>query len=943
MASVRNAKANELNAGAELLKAQAAAETVLANAEAALTQAKAELEKANAALVNAKAETEKVQAELLKVQVQLQQVKVEEEKVELLKKQAELEAILAQLEVTKAQAEKDLANIAKQLQNIEAQMEVDAINNAIALLEAQAGMDEYARTLADEEREYLQEIAEKYFALQTEILNAEVKIFKNEIRISELEAGILDPAEVLADDIAEAEAAIARIDYLIAKAEEYKTYTDEEYEDALVIVRAELIDAYNEYYEAYVAFVAAQEEEAAAEDAIEATYYYEFNSYAEAYYLAREYAYVYTKYFPLENGYNYRRVVGYDDENGDFVELYTYTYNDGEYIFDYPEIEAEYEEKGISYPGLYFWTDHYVPGQINVENFKALLNSQVEESEKYTQDLKDDADEIAEGLQEEYQKQLDRFDAQVAEIVAYVEEVAPDFAKADAAEKSAQDAKDIAQADYDAAAQAVAIHIADPAFEAAKYAYDQAKANTADKQGKFDTAHQKTIAAKADSVGFVTGFITKYVTEEGDTKDFATAQFNLDVKIAQLTKAYKDAQVGEAALITAYNTAVTATATAKGKQTVAQATYDAKLSVWRAAYVALQADPTNTSLITAEATAKAALTTAQGELEAANADVTAKEIAEATAKTALDAKQAEIKTAEAELKLYTDDKAMWEKKIADGNAAIAKAQKDEAAAKTALDTAKADEKTAKTALDAAAEADGAEEKAALKAAGKNLEDANTALTKASNAVATLETIHPEYRARVIYLEEDAEDDRKDLEEQLKNLSYPYDGDNMQSYAEYIADIKAAFEDFKNSVEEDIEEIELYENQYRPAYVEAIEAYNEAEIALAEAFFADMYAYSYVKDLEEYRDGLMKCSFVNENGYIVEVAEYIADLEDEKQAIIDNINEQAQAIVDDNIDASIQIARLELKNEQLEAQIEIWMVILNQYAEILNGFFPNVEE
>ena len=123
---VRIAKANELNSLATLNAAKAQAEVIYANAEATLKQAQA-------ALLNAQAETEKVRAELLKVQVQFAEVKVEEEKVELQKKQAELEVLLAQYEKEK----QDWIN---KLNNLIAQAEVDAINNAQKILDAEAAV-----------------------------------------------------------------------------------------------------------------------------------------------------------------------------------------------------------------------------------------------------------------------------------------------------------------------------------------------------------------------------------------------------------------------------------------------------------------------------------------------------------------------------------------------------------------------------------------------------------------------------------------------------------------------------------------------------------------------------------------------------------------------------------------------------------------------------------
>ena len=247
VAQVRIAKANELNSIADLNKAKAQAEVIYANAEATIANAEAKLREANAALVLAQAETEKVRAELLKVQVKLAEVVVDEEKVKLQLLEADLQKHLAEVEVAVAKAEAEKQAWINALENAMAQAEVDAINNAKAILEAEEELEDYLLTLADEKATAADAAAQKYFAALDAVQELQKQQLQTKATKALVEAGAIQVRDAIHfmmdridDEIAESE---DRLAYL----KQYQTMTPEEAKEAMVEARRALNEAYNEY------------------------------------------------------------------------------------------------------------------------------------------------------------------------------------------------------------------------------------------------------------------------------------------------------------------------------------------------------------------------------------------------------------------------------------------------------------------------------------------------------------------------------------------------------------------------------------------------------------------------------------------------------------------------------------------------------------------------
>ena len=226
---VRIAKANELNSLATLNAAKAQAEVIYANAEATLKQAQA-------ALLNAQAETEKVRAELLKVQVQFAEVKVEEEKVELQKKQAELEVLLAQYEKEK----QDWIN---KLNNLIAQAQIDAINNAQKILDAEAAVLAANASKAGV-------AATRYFDALNTVQEYQIKQIAVKAQKVLLETGANTAWKLIDYEIEQIDAEIAENNAIIAALKEKQTMSSEEAEAALTEARIALSEAYTAWKEA---------------------------------------------------------------------------------------------------------------------------------------------------------------------------------------------------------------------------------------------------------------------------------------------------------------------------------------------------------------------------------------------------------------------------------------------------------------------------------------------------------------------------------------------------------------------------------------------------------------------------------------------------------------------------------------------------------------------
>ena len=253
VAQVRNAKANELNSIAELNKAKAQAEVIYANAEATLKNAQAELEKANAALVLAQAETEKVKAQLLAVQVKLAEVKVEEEKVTLQMMQADLESRLAFLEAEKAAAEAAKQAWVNVLNDLLAQAEINAIDNAKELLDAEQKLEDYILTQAGKKADSAKVYSQLYFAALRDVEKAQVKELEAKAARVLVNQGAILAREYIHEEIDAANDTIAMNQAFIDALKEKQTMSPEEAQAALLEARLAAGEAFAAYKEALVA------------------------------------------------------------------------------------------------------------------------------------------------------------------------------------------------------------------------------------------------------------------------------------------------------------------------------------------------------------------------------------------------------------------------------------------------------------------------------------------------------------------------------------------------------------------------------------------------------------------------------------------------------------------------------------------------------------------
>ena len=182
----------------------------------------------------------------------------------------------------------------------------------------------------------------------------------------------------------------------------------------------------------------------------------------------------------------------------------------------------------------------------------------------------------------------------------------------------------------------------------------------------------------------------------------------------------------------------------------------------------------------------------------------------------------------------------------------------------------------------------------------------------------------------------------DAKEAVETLEADYAGTgDPVSYEEYIEGIDEELKEDEELAENFKAIVAKYQEVYRPSFVEAVEAFNAKDEEAKEAYFEYYAAAAYVEYLEDWKDMLVECTFYNENGELVSVEEYIANL----QEYIDGLYEDLQEMVDAfneaydawyyDYDPIYAISRLQLQNEQLETCIAIWEVELEKYEEIIN--------
>jgi hypothetical protein len=945
---VRLAKADQLKAEAALLQAQASAESILANAQAALLQAQADLVKAQAKKVDAETEYQKVLNEIKAIDIQLKQIEVQSAEYDLLMKKAELEAMQAKLKVAIALANKELEKIARDLQAIRAGMEVDAVRQALALAQSEQALQEYLIEQKEEEVEAIMGIAYKYFDLQNQILEMSIAIFQNEIMISSLEAGIVDPAEALAKEIAKAERELARMEVIKELAESYLTYEEDDWKDAKAYYTGNLIIAQNELLEAKTAFQSfLNNDYQAAVQAVEDTYYYSY--YDDDWYDWGTFAMfnqslgAVEEHFWDEEGNAYWQW-GYYDDNYEFVPFYTEQYSRYQFYYYYPNEETakENEEKGIITHAYGDYMYKQVAGVTDVEVYNNFIDSKLAEAQEEAKEAKEEAAEIAKNVAEYTQYDLDYAKATVAKTKEYVEALKPKFDSADKAVDDALDALSVAATAYYDALDAVDIaRINNSAFEAALTANMAAQQDKLEKEQVYNEKKEATVIAKNKLAAEENAFLTYY---GGADKD--EAEYKRDLAIAQAQNTVKVAKAAVTdAIVKAYDDAKAATATAKAALETAEADVKTKLAAMRAAEIALAADPDNPDLQLKFTNAQTAYNTAVTTRNNAQTTYVTKQGDEAVAKANYDAVNDVYVAAKNDLTNKQNKAKEFDTKLATAQKNVTDAEAAEKTAKDASEAAAKAAEAAKKALDDAEDALAADEKEALVEADKAYDDAWDEYYDAKAAVYELEDTYRHYRQDAASLDEETGwlvAYLAECEEANEALYADYDGDgDLEAYQDYIDGIDATLALIEEATSGAKAYVAKYENQYRAAYVEAIENFNAACDTYIELEFAVWAIEEDVEVFEYIVNMIGECTFADENGNIVSVEDYIANIELEEQDLIDSINEMAQEIVESNINKEIMIARLTNMNNHFEELIALYSAIAEKYGEILSNFMDEI--
>lgn len=676
---------------------------------------------------------------------------------------------------------------------------------------------------------------------------------------------------------------------------------------------------------------------------------------------------------------------GYYDENDEWVVLHTYAYDAGEYVFMDDEWKAEYEANVAA--GIYDWPESYgaiwqykfVPGESNLENYNALIDAYVAETKDALDAEKEEAGEIADAIAEQYQPQLDYVDKQIAKTKEYVDGLS---AKFEAADQAVEDAEE----DWDAAKEAKRTarmawdlaRIPNAKLEEALAAWFIADDAADDAEDAYLEAYQDSVAAAHEVELAEYDFIAYYAGMWGDNSEewMDEAIFNRDDAIAVATaelNAAKKAVATGTDLEKAYSAAKKATNDAKDTVAVKEDNLKKALAAYRAAKLLSDEKPDDATLVGNTEKAKKAyddatdsLTAAQGRLntalEAYSCDEDGNE--SGTATDAYVTAQGTVTEKADALKALTDKKAEWEalfnnpEEIGEEgeegyvpvgvNVAYAAAKQAAEDAYAAWEAAAAAEEAAYEKVEEEEEALASEEYEAYMDADDACDEAEEAYWDACATVDSLEFIYRHYRVDAAALDEEVDEDteeikgvlvrwRATLAARIEDKIADYDGDGEEeAYADYIDELDAEFaeaEEFFNNFKA---ELAKYESQYRPAFVAGVEAFNAAYEEYVDLYFEKVIADLNVEMLEALKDMLVS-TFVNEDGELVDVQEYINGLEAQLEALTEAINDEIDNWMTDYqyIDAN---ARLELENEKLEAWIELWEAQLAELEEILSEFF-----
>jgi len=988
--NVRNAKANELNASADLLKAQATAETVRANADAALAAAQAKVAEANAAKIAAETEYQKVQNQIAALEVQLKQITYDTKKAELEVKKKEYELQLKELEaqilwaneaLAEAQAEIELALAQLDYEMQKAQIELAAQQAALDLLIQQKAAEQAAADYA-----YIQEISDVYFGLESQILAWEQEIAQKEFEIELLSFEMEEDFDQVLEDYLELweEYDEIEIEYERLAAlyewieEEYLTMTEDELEDAKLEAKALLIEFRNYLADAQEAYVEAGEAVAAADDAIENTKYYEYTWYNDDYHILGnlESRIGASWYYNYDEDGNYLEELAYYNAEGEYTPLFqdsywafkdVISYDDANEIYDL----AEMSEKGINLPASAHYYEYYdlVPAKTHVDAVEAAIDEQIDLVKENAEAQKVWAADQKEAMIEIFQNQLDVYNAEFAKYQEYLAEAEPIVT---AQEEKVSDLLEAYNAAYEAfqakSAEQSYAWINNVEVKEALEAWDRAMDTVEIKINYLNNvavpaaneAYDALIQAEADSIDLdnmiISSFPVPYPVTNGvealKNRDYRRAELQGAIKVAEKNLA------DGAAKKTAYENAVKAEADAKKAFEDAQKDEATKYAAYQAAREASTADPYNTDKATATTNAETAWTNAKtvtGEKE------TAWNTAKGTLTTAAGEYLPLVEAVEnAQLALAAFDEEMKEAdletalQLAAEHCAMMRAN-DEVAYQNYLDAIDAYNE----ATDKAAEAQDNYLKVAqdyddyVNAIDDEAYEAWIAAWEVYNTESLIlnRMINNEYTDYTAYAwlvnEEENEDCIQnkiaELEEKIETVPYDYNGDGEdETFEEYIAQVEGWITDAEDEKEFWMELINLYEEQYKPAYDEAIEAYNEANYeAYVCKVTVDMLQ-NIVNALVDEYNALTGVTFIDENGNEVEVEAYLANLEAQMEAKIaqlENKVDQINALIDnynqDAIDDEADLETLEAEIVELQNKIALYSIIADKYFALIN--------
>lgn len=198
--ALRNARVDEMRASAEYSRALAAAETTRAAAQAAYNNAQAAYVAAQTEYQNARTEQEKAQAKI------------------------------------------DMAYAEQQVAAIQAQMELDAINNQINLLAAQANLSAQIAAGNTTQVDYISDLMDDYLTYNGWLSTAQTNYLYAQNNLAKLLAETVDPNAVLRENISRYE---TQIGVWQAELDAIDEYLDEDVE-TLKAKREELRIAYND-------------------------------------------------------------------------------------------------------------------------------------------------------------------------------------------------------------------------------------------------------------------------------------------------------------------------------------------------------------------------------------------------------------------------------------------------------------------------------------------------------------------------------------------------------------------------------------------------------------------------------------------------------------------------------------------------------------------------